>query len=251
MRKSDIGYTPNPPHYYPPLDYKKMTLQELVNTYIKMCAKANGLVSVCSKCQTPCEHGKRAIQLLSGAIYDEPNVPLFANDGLIKKAVEENKKRKEEKEIVEVKETPKKSKDDRMYLDDWYEKAVASGDPVKWVMEQFGITKTKAKSKIYGWRYRHKEEEVKPKNIEVCEVNFKEEEKEEEKPVETSVVKEEKQSEPDSIEAKMDALMKLQDKHRKIMEEYKAQYEKAKQNYEEIGKKIDILCSAMDILNDA
>ena len=247
MRKSDIGYTPNPPHYYPPLDYKKMTLQELVNTYIKMCAKANGLVSVCSKCQTPCEHGKRAIQLLSGAIYDEPNVPLFANNSLIKKVVEENKKRKEEKEMAEVKETPKRSKNDRQYLDDWYEKAVASGDPVTWVMEQFGITKTKAKSKIYCWRYRHKEttEEVKSKDVEVVEVNFKEE-----KSVETPVVKEEKSVEPDSIEAKMDALMKLQDKHKKIMDEYKAQYEKAKQNYEEIGKKIDILCSAMDILND-
>ena len=229
MRRDGIPYVSNgvynPP--FPAVPLQDMTLEEIKKKYLKMCAKSYGDVSVCSQCPTPCPEGKRAIQLVSNQVYDDPPIPLYGGKTLIEKAREENMLRRQQKELK-----PKMSKDNRMYIDDWYEKAEASGDPVKWVMDNYNISKTKAKSKIYAWRYRHQE----PKEV-------KEEVKEEPK-----VIKEEPK-EPNSIEAKIDVLMKLQEKHKKIMQEYLEQYEKAKQNYEEISKKIDILCNAMDILD--
>ena len=216
---------------YPAKPLQDLSFEEIKNKYLKMCAKSNGDVSVCSKCPTPCTEGRRAIQLLANEVYNDPPIPLYGGKTLIEKAREENMLRRKEKEEKKVDE-PRKSKDNRQYIDDWYEKAVASGDPVKWVMDQYGMTKAKAKHKIYSWRYRHeltdKKDDLKPVD----------------KPVE------EKNPGFDKIESKLESLMQLQEKHKKIMIEYQQQYEKAKQNYEEISKKIDVLCSAMDIVNE-
>ena len=218
---------------YPAKPLQDLSLEEIRKKYIRMCAKANGDLAVCSKCPTPCTEGRRAIQLLANEVYNDPPIPLYGGKTLIEKAREENMQRRKEKEEKKVDE-PRKSKDNRQYIDDWYEKAVASGDPTKWVMEQYGMTKAKAKHKIYSWRYRHEltEPRTTTETPAVKEV-----------PVETS-------SGVDKIESKLDSLMKLQEKHKKIMLEYQEQYEKAKQNYEEISKKIDVLCSAMDIVNE-
>ena len=217
---------------YPAKPLQDLSLEEIKKKYIRMCAKANGDLAVCSKCPTPCTEGRRAIQLLANEVYNDPPIPLYGGKTLIEKAREENMLRRKEKEEKKVDE-PRKSKDNRQYIDDWYEKAVASGDPTKWVMEQYGMTRAKAKHKIYSWRYRH--ELTEPRTTTQAPVV-------KEVPVETN-------SGVDKIESKLDSLMKLQEKHKKIMLEYQEQYEKAKQNYEEISKKIDVLCSAMDILN--
>lgn len=217
---------------YPAKPLQDMSFEEIKNKYLKTCAKSNGNVSVCSKCPTPCTEGKRAIQLLANEVYSDPPIPLYGGKTLIEKAREENMMRRKEKEEMKE-EKPRKSKDNRQYIDDWYEKAEASGDPVKWVMETYNMTKTKAKHKIYNWRYRHIEDQPKTET------------KEMETPKVESTL-----GVAGSIESKMDALMKLQEKHKKVMLEYQQLYEKAKQNYDEISKKIDVLCNAMDIMNE-
>ena len=222
---------------YPAKPLQDLSFEEIKNKYLKMCAKSNGDVSVCSKCPTPCAEGKRAIQLLANEVYDDPPIPLYGGKTLIEKAKEENmlRRKKKEEEELRMKEI-RKSKDNRQYMDDWYEKAMASEDPTKWVMEQFGMTRNKAKHKIYSWRYRHQLTEPKKEIKPIVET-----------PVVETVVE---APAMDRIESKLDALMKLQEKHKKVMLEYQQQYEKAKQNYEEISKKIDVLCSAMDIVNE-
>ena len=248
MRRDGIPYVKNPRSYYPPIDINKMSYEEIVQKYIKTCGKANGEISVCSKCPTPCPEGRRAIQMLANEVYSDPPIPLYGGKTLIERAKEENMLRRQKleeeqkaKEEQKMEET-KKSKDNRQYIDNWYEKAVASGDPVKWVMEQYGMTKAKAKHKIYSWKYRHQIDEpakhakVKEEPVPVVKV---------EQPV---IIKE--TAETDSIEAKIDSLMKLQEKHKNIMLEMQQQYEKAKAKYEEISKKVDILCNAMDIMNE-
>ena len=96
MRKYDIPHVANPRiNYYPVKELGEMTLEEIVKKYIKTCGKADGNVAVCSKCKTPCEHGKRAIQLLANKIYDNPPIPLYGGKTMIERAKEENMKRRE------------------------------------------------------------------------------------------------------------------------------------------------------------
>ena len=210
-------YTPP----YPVVPLQDMTLEEIKKKYLSNCGKANGNPAVCSKCSSPCAEGKRAIQLLSNQVYNDPPIPLYGGKTLIEKAREENMARRQKmQEQSEIKRT----KDNRIYIIGWYEKAVASGDAVKWVMETYNMSKDKAKAKIAKWRSMHKEE-------------VKKDIKEESVPA-------------NAVEEKLESLMKLQEKHKKIMQEYQEQYEKAKQNYEAISKKIDILCNAMDIMNE-
>lgn len=223
---------------YPVKPLQDMSFEEIQSKYLKMCAKANGNVSVCSKCPTPCVEGKRAIQLLANEVYNDPPIPLYGGKTLIEKAREENmlrrQKLEQEKQMGEV----KKSKDNRTYIDDWYEKAESSGDPVKWVMENYGITKAKAKHKLYSWRYRHQTEEKIKEPIPTKEQ------------IETKESESKDLSVTDSIESKMDALMKLQEKYKNVMVEMQKQYEKAKAEYDAVSKKIDVLCSAMDIMSE-
>ena len=234
MRHFDIARVSNGTTIgYPQKALQDMTFEEIKNKYLKMCGKSNGNASVCSKCQHPCPEGKRAIQLLANEVYNDPPIPLYGGKTLIERAKEENmlrrKKLEEEKKMSEL----KVSKNNKIFIDDWYEKAVASGDPVKWVMEIYNISKKKAQHKIYNWRYNHRDQ------------NSDKEIKQEVK-METTIT----ESISDSIESKMDSLMKIQEKQKKIMLEFQEQYEKAKKLYEATSKKIDILCNAMDIINE-
>jgi hypothetical protein len=245
MRKDGIPYVKNEPNYYPPIDYKKLNLEELKKKYIDTCGKSGGLLSNCSRCQTPCEYGKRAIQLRAGEVYDDPVVPLYGGKTLIERAKEENmlrrkKMEEEEKKKAEEKSTPKCKRGVRD-PEGWYEEAMASEDPVEYVVKRFELSKTKAKKKIYSYRYLHGITDKTGKTS----VLRKTEEPEE--PI-VSTVKE--VTEESAIETKMEALMKLQEKYKNIMLEMKQKYEKAKQDYEDVGKKIDILCNAMDIMNE-
>lgn len=241
MRKYDIPYVKNEKNYYPPVDYRKMGLQELKKKYIDMCGKSGGLLSNCSKCEHPCQYGERAMQLLANEVYDEPHVPLYGGKTLIERAKEENMKRRAEKEQTMENQTTKVAKDGRQNMDGWYEMAVASGDPVAWVMKQFNMTKTKARSKIYSWRYRHPEDKAKDE-IEMPVLK--------DEPVKEEPVAKEEFIGNENIESKMEALMKTQEQYKAEMIERQRLYEEAKAKYEAISKKIDILCSAMDILND-
>ena len=227
MRKDGIPFVPNPKHYEPPVDYTELTLSQLKKKYINTCAKANGLLSVCSKCLTPCEYGKRAIELsvdglTSVKTFNENGVPLYDGKTLIERAKEENLKRRQEME-------KKVAKDNRIYIDNWYDKALESKDPVKWVMETFNMERRAAQQKIYIWKYRHKNN----------------------KPKETTISKvEEPKTSSSDIENKMENLMKIQEEQKKAMEDYLKLYENAKSEYEKTKQKIDILCSAMDIISE-
>ena len=248
MRKYDIPYVPNAPaDYYPAKALEDMTLEEVVKKYIKTCGKANGSVAICSQCKSPCKEGKRAIQLLSNKVYNDPPIPLYGGKTLIEKAREENLKRRENSnmsalakalEEAQKKEQPQKRK--YVKLENWWEDSLASGDQIKWLMDHLKISKTQARKKVYQYKFNHgmagsqKKESPQVETMEIA----KEEVLTETKPVN------------DSIESKLESLMKLQELHKKAMDEYMKLYEQAKAEYEAIKQKTDILCSAMDILND-
>lgn len=241
MRAYDIARVPNGPYNaYPVKDLQEMSLEEVKNKYIKNCAKANGNISVCSKCKTPCPEGRRAIQLIANEVYNDPPIPLYGGKTLIEKAREENMKRKAEKENAKEDKTVTK-KDKRIFIENWYEKAMASEDPIAWIMEAYKISKTKAKQKIYSYRNYHPE--VKEQSDKILQQKKPEKKVDEEKEVKVEI-------KDSSFENKFEALMKLQDQHKKAMDEYYRLYEEAKAEYEKIKKKTDTICSAIDILNE-
>ena len=236
MRTYDIAYVPQGNvRAYPAKPLQDLTLEEIKRKYIAMCAKANGQISVCSTCLGPCEYGKRAIELLANEVTED-KVPLYNGMTLVERAKQENLRRRQKLEQEkESKENTvqKKSKDNRLYIKDWYSQAIASGDPIKWAMEHYGIDKIKARAKIYAWERRHKirvpetsPEKYTQRPVEICAAGF------------------------ETVEAKINSLMKQQEEYKKMMEDLQAQYDKAKISYETIGKKIDVLCSAVDIINE-
>lgn len=241
MRRSDIAYVPNPKNYYPPVDYKKMSLEELKKTYLANCAKAHGDVSICSKCQNPCEHGKRAVQLVANEIYNDPPIPLYGGKTLIERAKEENRLRREKEaqktEAPEVKKEEKPEKKKRgKYLrgDEWWKASIEYGDQVAYLVNELGYSKTKAKATIYSYRSRHglvgtPVVAEKPKET-----------------VESEPVMEQNAPKNDIIlatmEQKLAELMKLQD-------EYKKQAEKYTKLYNEAKEQSDVLCRAIEMFS--
>ena len=171
MRTFDIPYVKQPAKTYPPpVELKDMSLGEIKKIHISTCAKANGDVSKCSKCNTPCVPGKRAIQLVANQVYNDPPVPLYGGKTLIERAQAENKRRREaiEKglpvpEPEEVKKDhPSTKASDKvaeqpntnnvpavMDIPKWYQDAYNSSDPVKWIMDTFHLSRLSARSRVY------------------------------------------------------------------------------------------------------
>ena len=251
MRHYDIAYVKQGTTVsYPAKPLQEMSLEEIKNKYLKACAKSNGNVSVCSKCQSPCEQGKRAIQLIANQIYNDPPIPLYGGKTLIERAKEENMLRRqrleeEKKKQEEVKMEPKVEKRRKQYVEGWWEDSLKAEDQVAWVMQRFNMTKTQARKKIYAYRYHNglTDKTYLTKDRKKSPVMTHEE-------VQAIVNNTPQKTELDNIESKMDALMKLQEKHKNIMIEMEQQYLKAKASYDAISKKIDILCTAMDIMNE-
>ena len=252
MRKDGIPYVANPAsHPFPSKDLEDMTLEEIVKKHIKTCGKANGSVAICSQCKSPCREGKRAIQLLANKVYDDPPIPLYGGKTLIERAREENMKRRERMEGTNMsalakaledaknkaleKDKPKEEKQKRGHIvwDGWWETSLASGDQVKWIMENMKLSKTQAKKKIYQYKWYHGMTGSAEKKEEVPVV----------KVVEKEVI-------DTNIESKLDTLLKQQEEVKKEMEKYQRLLDEARVRYDAIKKKADILCSAMDILND-
>lgn len=250
MRKYDVAYVPNgTKNYYPVKDLQDMSLEEIKEKYIKICAKALGNVSVCSKCKTPCEYGKRAIQLLANSVYNDPPIPLYGGKTLIDWAKAENERRrrfgdkKEEEnaemteEKVEEKTEEVKPEEKKQKKDDWYEESLKAEDQYQWVADHFGIPKAQAKKKVYSYRYRNG---LTDQNYSSSGTNKK------------RVAKEKTEKIMDGrIETKLEQLMQLQDQQKELMDKYMKLYEEAKAKYEDIKAKTDVLCSAFDIINEA
>lgn len=248
MRKYDVAYVPNVlANPFPAVKLEDMSLDEIIKKYIKNCGKANGQLSVCSKCSTPCREGKRAIQLVANKIYNDPPIPLYGGKTLIEKAREENMKRREkvEEKTMEEKIEKKQKRTVSARYDGWWEDSIQSGDQVKWLMTNYGLSKTQAKKKIYQYRYNHGlTKENKPEE----EANVKEEISTEEQKEPVIVTK--STSGNESIEAKLEILLAKQEEHKKAMDKYIDLYNKEKEAYEKIKQKTDTLCSAMDIMNE-
>lgn len=221
MRTYDIAYVPHGTVVgYPPKPLKDLTLDEIKKKHLSACAKSNGSIDKCRTCQQ-CEYGKRAIQLTVEKTYTDDGIPLYDGMTLVEKAKQENMLRRKEKEQMDK----KFSKDNRSYIKDWYNKAMASEDPVAWVMDAYGIDRNKAKAKLRQWFNRHTDESK-------------------EKPVKTVAPI------PEGIEAKLERLYNLQKQYEDGMSNLQKQLDKARDEYEEIKRKIDVLCSAMDIINE-
>ena len=221
MRTYDIAYVPRGTVVgYPPKPLKDLTLDEIKKKHLSACAKSNGSIDKCRTCQQ-CEYGKRAIQLTVERTYTDDGIPLYDGMTLVEKAKQENMLRRKEKEQMDK----KFSKDNRSYIKDWYNKAMASEDPVVWVMDAYGIDRNKAKAKLRQWFNRHTDE---PKEKQVKTVA----------PI------------PEGIEAKLERLYNLQKQYEDGMSSLQKQLDKARNEYEEIKRKIDVLCSAMDIINE-
>lgn len=251
MRRDGIPYVQNPKGYYPPIDINKLSLEEIRQKFIKTCGKANGDISVCSKCPTPCAEGKRAIQLSLNKVYNDPPIPLYGGKTLIERAQEENMKRRAaqaekeanvlraeepEKNTSESKteEKPKKRKYQKM--DDWWDKSLQAEDQIAWIMETFGVSKTQAKKKVYSYKYAHGLVGPTVKTPDV-EQTPKPEVKEE-------VVKAPTDHSNDIVfkvmESKIDDLMRT-------MDDYKKKYEEYKKLYDDISEQVDTLCKALDV----
>lgn len=246
MRRDGIPYVKNPSVLYPPVDYKKMDLKELTEKYIKACAKANGAVSTCSLCATPCEYGKRAVQLVANQIYNDPPIPLYGGKTLIERAKEENKLRKEKEAIDKKQEDKPKKRAPYLRGDEWWAESLKYGDQVEYLEKEYGYSKTKAKATIYRYRSRHglagspnTPAELEAKNTpekkdEEVIIQTAEPVKEENKPaVKGDVV-------VSTMELKLNELIKLQDEYKSKAEEYMKLYNQAKEQ-------VDTLCKAMEL----
>ena len=249
MRRDGIPYVSsgvyNPP--FPVVPLQDMTLEEIKKKYLRMCAKCNGDPSVCSKCPTPCAEGKRAIQLLSNQVYDDPPIPLYGGKTLIERAKEENMQRRK---LLEEQKQENKPKRHRNHKDPegWYEESLKAEDQLNFVMKMFNMTKAQARKKIYSYRYRNglTDKNYKTQNRgKITEHVIKE-------TIETLAedIAVQNNLEENVIEHKIDTLMKEQEKAKQEMDKRYQAYLEAKNIYEGFSKKIDVLCSAMDIMNE-
>ena len=254
MRRDGIPYVSNgvynPP--FPAVPLQDMTLEEIKKKYLKMCAKAQGDPAVCSKCATPCAEGKRAIQLLANQVYNDPPIPLYGGKTLIEKAREENMLRRQKLAEEKKQKDEKKMSKEKQFVENWYEDSLASGDQLGWVMEKFNMTKNQAKKKIYSYRYRNglTNKEYFTQGRGGAEPVLADPEIIKEEIKQEIVQPKQELTASDSIESKIDKLMRKQAEYKEVMDEHYKEYLAAKEVYESFSKKIDVLCSAMDIMNE-
>lgn len=247
MRTYDIPYVKNPaPPTSVTADIDSLDLKTLTRTYL--CGKSHGRISECLKCPAPCAYGKRALELANPTTASFPPPPLIDGKTLLERAREDAKKSRTEKKIEEQPEEKKSkpaklSKNGHLYIEDWYEKAKESGDPLHWVMETYNMTERKAKNKFYNFWISHPEKkEPLWGPVKTATVKTKEE---------TPVVPEAAVETP--AENKDELLSPLEEKINDLMnkqEEYKSQYEHYLKLYQETKTKVDALYEALNILNE-
>lgn len=275
MRTYDIAKIPNGPYNpYPAVSLQDMTLDEIKKKYIRTCAKANGDVAKCSKCESPCSEGKRAIQLIANAVYDDPPIPLYGGKTLIERAKEENMKRraelekakeemeKAEEKLNKEKEEKPKRKGRTPVVEGWYDKAYESQDPLKWIMDTFNLSKTKARQKVYAHQHIHPElrttKPLWPADQKKVEAGRKGGMTEKVVRVENEpIIKVETQREDiksgsalESYEDKISAMVKLQDEYKQKAEEYQKKADEYQKMYLELKTKVDTVFEALNILGE-
>ena len=126
---------------------EEMDLIDLRRKIMKWCHKSQGAIGPCRDCVQKCSAGLRAIELYDGIDAPKASEP-EVNNPFVRKNKEVPVEIKEE--AVEMKEEKKKI---GRPVSKWYEDAVASGDPVKWCMDNLGLTEQKAKKRVYMYEY--------------------------------------------------------------------------------------------------
>lgn len=124
-----------------PQELDKMDLIDIRRKLMRWCAKSQGAIGPCRACMK-CEAGVRAVALYDGSEAPKASEPVVTKES--NKEVAEEKGSKEEMTKENKKEKP---------VAEWYTKAVNSGDPVKWCMDNLGLSIQKAKKRIYMYEY--------------------------------------------------------------------------------------------------
>ena len=143
---------------------ENMDLIDLRRKILKWCGKSQGAIGPCRDCPEKCSGGIRAIQLYDGAEAPKASGP---------EVTTANTKKKEKAPTETKKETTKMKKEEKKKgrpVSQWYDDAVASGDPVKWCMDHLNITEQKAKKRVYMYEYnrfgmRRSKTEAKEKKV--------------------------------------------------------------------------------------
>lgn len=260
MRTYDIPYVKNAPqNVLPEPPIGSLDLRTIVRKYL--CNKADMKVSNCMKCSARCAYGQRAIDLTTGNASTEEfvNPKDLLNNPTIMEKIRMSKAKEQETPKTE---TIRVYKDGRKYVKNWFEKASAAENPIKWVMDTYGISEKQAKTKLWNWKTKHRKE-TNSMLVDIVNNQSAEPKSAEQKPVEPEPVKTkpaepetkqtevrqpeapEKKPEPSgtsALEEKLAYFMRLQDEYKKKIMEYQKLYDAAKRDG-------DVLCSAMDIMN--
>ena len=265
MRTYDIPYVKNVSNdnYVTSAKLEDLDLRTIVKTYL--CGKSQGRISECMKCKAQCAFGKRALELafpeLNHAFGPAPTVngktmiELAKEETAQKRAAEKPAEKPVEQPVEQPAKDKKRAK--RVVIDNWYDKAYESDDPLKWIMDSFNINERKAKQKVYEYQYRHPElKETKPmwgkrdKPAETKPAEAKETKEEAQEEVKVEMKAEVKPAEGEKndlllapLEEKINFLMNLQ-------AEYKDKYEHYQKLYQATKTKVDALYEALNILNE-
>ena len=258
MRTYDIPYVKKGfvfPNVTVPLE--EMSLNTIVKNYLNSCVKSYGKVSECMRCEPKCAYGKRAIELATGIVQPQDAVPYEGS--LLQKARAYNDLRRKEESGAEIKEVkkepekteekPKKESTKRAYYEGWYEDSLKAEDQVQWVMDTFNLTKTKAKNKLYQWRYAHKTEtKVKETKQEEAVPDSLPQEVPNQIPEETSQEVSEDVYMTKFMEKKLEALMNEQEQYEAKIKELEQEILGWKEKSKRVKESIDTICKTMDIL---
>lgn len=259
MRHYDIPYVKNPgPSSVPQVkDIDELDLQTIIKYHL--CGKSQGRISECMKCPAPCAYGKRAIELAFPAPSSTSSPKLINNKTILelaREAAAKQRKTAEEKDekAIEAKaeSSAENTRKKQQRIDDWYEHAYQSGDGLKWIMDNYNMTKNQAKRKVYDYQHKHPELRQKPlwESKSKKQTNTKDIA---EKPGEVQ----ENQNELAHAQVQADdsssTLLPLENRINTLMnqqEEYKTKYEHYLTLYNETKKKVDALYEALSILNE-
>ena len=149
-------------------DVDQMDLIDLRRKIMKWCAKSQGAIGPCRECVQKCNAGIRALKLYDGIDATKASEP-EVNNPFVRKNKEVPVKIKEE--VVKMN---KGKKETERPVSKWYEDAVASGDPVKWCMDNLNLPEQKAKKRVYMYEYnrfgmrRHKDDTKPSKEVKVA-----------------------------------------------------------------------------------
>ena len=260
MRTFDIPYVKN--GYVPPVTsvpLEEMTLQDITKKYLRSCHKSNGLVSACRDCVQQCVYGEKAVELTFGRKRTE-GTGAYEGSLLQQARLANEQKRIEEKKAEEKKEEPKeqaKETKKRRYNQDpegWFEEAMAQPDPIKYVMDRFGKTKTQAKKKIYMYRYLHKPDKDGEEKTPEMQVNASS--VVDAKPAETPSETAQPEEKPTDIKTASDddLLKQMMDRKLELLmnqqEQIESEIKACQTKLTKVKEQIETICKTMDILKE-